>query len=109
MNQTQNEIIAFTFGLFFSYTGIDVFLNNIAPVILKTSTPELSPILTIFIGVISILSVCLTFIALKDIWSKIEYTHRTHQSIFDRYMTKNIITFILSFIAFSILKSIVGV
>jgi uncharacterized protein YybS (DUF2232 family) len=107
MNQTQNEIVAFTFGLFFSFTGIDIFLNNIAPIILNNSTPELNPVLTIMIGLISVLSAYLTFIALKDILNKIEYTYRTHNSIFNWYMTKNVITFVLSFIIFYTIKILI--
>lgn len=109
MNQTQTEIIAFTFGLFFSYTGIDIFLENIAPLILKTSTPEMAPILVVLIGLVSILSSFLTILALKDIVSKIEYTYRRHRNIFDKYMMKNVVTFVISFLVFAFLKLKIGI
>lgn len=97
-NKTQGEIIGLVFGLFFSFSMIDVFLDNIAPIILKETSPGLNPLLTLLIGIISAISSYLTIIAGMDIFKKIDYTYKHYPRIFNQYMIKNILTFVITFI-----------
>jgi hypothetical protein len=104
MNNTQKEVIEFIFVLFFSFSEEDIFLKYIAPIILNNSSSRLNTLLSFIIVLISILTALASFLILYRILKNMEWVKINRPNIFKKFLSKIVITAIISFIVFGYLR-----
>ena len=98
MNQTQTLIIAATFGAILSLpSATSIFLEQIMPIILRTASSEVLLPITILYFAIFLLIFIGSLAVYGKIIQNINLTHNNHPAKFDKFMIKNVITFIISF------------